>query len=221
MQKKGSEKMKEQNLRLRFLAEGAALIALATVLSIIIIYKAPYGGSLTLFSMVPIIMISVRHGVKNGLFAAFVYSIIQLLLGLSNFSYIPSWQGIAASALFDYIFAFTVLGFAGMFVRTKAFSGKYGIYGAVALGSAITVIARTVIHMFASVFIWRSLWLEWYADDPTNIVNRFSPWMFALIYNISYMLPELVLTLVATPVVASLYDFGMKNKKEEPEKNNE
>ncbi len=213
--------MKEKKFSLRYLAESASLIALATVLSLIVVYKAPYGGSLTLFSMVPIIMISVRYGVTKGLFAAFVYSIIQLLLGLSNFSYIPSWQGIVASALFDYILAFTVLGFAGMFIRMKAFSGKYGKYGAVALGSAITVIARTVIHMFASVFIWRSLWLEWYADDPTNIVNRFSPWMFALIYNISYMLPELVLTLVATPVVASLYDFGMKNKKEEPEKNNE
>jgi hypothetical protein len=35
------------------------------------------------------------------------------------------------------------------------------------------------------------------------------------------MLPELILTLVATPVVASLYDFGMKKKKKEPEKNDE
>ena len=65
----------------RTLVECALMIALGTVLANIKIYSLPNGGSITLFSMLPFIMISFRHGVKWGLFTGFVNSLLQMLLG--------------------------------------------------------------------------------------------------------------------------------------------
>ena len=71
----------------RTLVEGALLIALGTVLSYIPIFELPHGGSVTFVSTLPIILMSLRHGPKWGLFTAFVYSLIQLFLGLKNLTY--------------------------------------------------------------------------------------------------------------------------------------
>ena len=61
----------------RTLVECALMIALGTVLANIKIYSLPNGGSITLFSMLPFIMISFRHGVKWGLFTGFVNSLLR------------------------------------------------------------------------------------------------------------------------------------------------
>ena len=74
----------------RTLVECALMIALGTVLANIKIYELPNGGSITLFSMLPFIMISFRHGVKWGLFTGFVNSLLQMLLGF----YAPPAPGI-------------------------------------------------------------------------------------------------------------------------------
>ena len=65
----------------RILVEGALMIALSTVLSMIQIPLMPHGGSITLFSMVPILVMSYRHGAKWGVMTAFVNSLIQLVQG--------------------------------------------------------------------------------------------------------------------------------------------
>lgn len=62
----------------RTLVECALMIALGTVLANIKIYELPNGGSVTLFSMLPFILISFRHGVKWGLFTGFVNSLLQM-----------------------------------------------------------------------------------------------------------------------------------------------
>lgn len=81
-----ANKMSEKT---QILTESAIMIALATVLSLLKIWEAPYGGSVTVVSMAPIIILSMRRGVKTGLMAGFAHSIIQLLLGLNNVAWIP------------------------------------------------------------------------------------------------------------------------------------
>ena len=75
------------------MCECAIMIALAAVLSFVKILELPYGGSVTAFSIVPIVIISYRHGVKWGLLSGFVFSIIQLIQTASTLSYATSFFG--------------------------------------------------------------------------------------------------------------------------------
>ncbi|MBP3369029.1 MAG: energy-coupled thiamine transporter ThiT [Clostridia bacterium] len=58
-----STETRKSAVSLHVLTECALMIALATVLSLVKIYEAPFGGSVTLLSMAPIIVLSMRHGV--------------------------------------------------------------------------------------------------------------------------------------------------------------
>ena len=46
----------------KILVEGAVMVALATVLSYVRVYRLPWGGSITLLSMLPIVLFSIRRG---------------------------------------------------------------------------------------------------------------------------------------------------------------
>lgn len=94
------------------MCECAIMIALAAVLSFVKILELPYGGSVTAFSIVPIVIISYRHGVKWGLLSGFVFSIIQLIQTASTLSYATSFLAAVTIIFLDYIFAFTVIGLA-------------------------------------------------------------------------------------------------------------
>ena len=73
--------MSSSYTKTRIMVECALMIALGTILANIKIYELPNGGSITLFSMVPFILVSFRHGVKWGLFTGFVNGCLQMLLG--------------------------------------------------------------------------------------------------------------------------------------------
>ena len=76
--------MKEKtNISVNKLTLSAIFVALATVLSLIKVIKMPLGGSVTLFSMLPIVLISCALGVKWGMAVSFVYSLIQLAFGIT------------------------------------------------------------------------------------------------------------------------------------------
>ena len=48
------------------------------------VYKLPWGGSITLLSMVPICLYSIKRGAAAGMAVSFVYSVVQLLLDLGG-----------------------------------------------------------------------------------------------------------------------------------------
>ena len=178
--------MANQNKKtsLYVLAESAIMVALATVLSMVKVYEAPYGGSVTLLSMAPIIILSMRRGVKTGLLAGFVYSLIQLLLGLNNVAWVPTPMGIVLCCLLDYILPFTLL----------------------------VTLLRFACHIVSGAVIWYALDLEWYADDPTHIVHKYGAWMFSVIYNGTFMLPEIVETVIGVPLLTkALSKVNMKH----------
>ena len=81
------------------LVECAIMIALATVLSMVKLAELPYGGSITIASMLPIAIIAYRRGMGWGLGSAFVYAVIQQLLGLNSLSYVTTWQSVTDSNL--------------------------------------------------------------------------------------------------------------------------
>ena len=189
---------------LHVLTECALMIALATVLSLVKLYEAPFGGSVTLLSMVPIIVISMRHGVGVGLATGFVHSLIQLVLGLANVAWVPDLSGKILCILLDYVLPFTLLGLGGIFRDVKfSKNARTNVIVAALFGTVLVTFLRFGCHILSGVVIWQALDLEWYADDPTHIVNRYSKWMFSLVYNAWYMVPEIIETVVGAPIIAA------------------
>jgi thiamine transporter len=118
----------------RALSEIVVVIALSTVLSYIKIYQLPQGGSITAGSMVPLLWLSLRRGVKIGLFASIVYGIVQLLV--EPYVYHP------VQVLLDYPLAFGALGLAGFFT-------SYAL-----IGVAVGIFGRFVSHLLSGVIFF-------------------------------------------------------------------
>ncbi len=174
-----------KNTKLRTLAEGAIMVALATVLSFIKVYKLPWGGSITLLSMLPIVIFSLRHGAVKGLGISFVYSLIQLgqgiiLDGLFAWGLTPVM--LIGCIMLDYILAYTGLGVAGIF-KNKGLTGQL-------IGISIAILIRLLCHFLSGVVIFASMGMLWEGFYTEN------SWIYSIIYNASYMLPELIFTLI-------------------------
>ncbi len=173
------------------LTECSIMIALATVLSIVKLFEMPYGGSITLASMLPIVIVAYRHGPKIGMGAALVSSIIQMLLGMSNFSYFTTWYSIVVLALLDYIVAFAIFGLTGIF---RTVIKKQNL--AMTVGAVLASLVRYLCHVISGATIWAGL------SIPTEAAL-----VYSLSYNATYMLPETIILVVTTVYIASALDF--------------
>ncbi len=170
----------------RRLTETAILIALGTVLSIFKI-DMPMGGGLTICSMLPLVIISYRYGWKWGGLAGFVYSLIQMLLGLDNVRHASNTVMALGIILFDYIIAYTVIGFASLFAGKPTNTRK-----ALIIGIAVSFFLRFLCHFIPGWWIWDALW--------PNSLGMAAP-VYSLAYNGWYMAGELVLTAVVAMAV--------------------
>lgn len=166
--------------RTRTLVECALMIAVGTVLAQIKIFEMPNGGSVTLVSMLPFILVSFRHGTKWGLATGFVNSLLQMLLGFYAPPSRTVW-GFFGMIMLDYVLAFTLLGLAGAFA--KRFQNR--LLG-VAAGTAAVCVIRFLCSYLSTVFVW-------FSTAPEGM----PVWLFGITYNGAYMLPELVLTTAA------------------------
>lgn len=184
--------MKNKNLQI--LIECAIMVGLATALGMFKLFEMPFGGSVTFASMLPIAVISYRHGIKIGLLGGFAASLLQLVLGLKNLSYGKTLFAVAAIVLADYIIAFTVIGLAGMFRNLNKDNNRSLSILTFGSGIAIVSILRFICHWVSGAVVWYELTKEWYAGDNTKIVFQFGPWMYSFVYNIMYMAPELLIT---------------------------
>ncbi len=192
----------KKKLDLHVLTECAIMVALATVLSLIKVYDAPYGGSVTLLSMAPIIVLSVHRGIVPGVAAGFVHSMIQLMLGLANVGWIPDLGGKVLVIFLDYLIPFTLLGLGGMFRKVNfTESKKVNAVIQAVLGTLVVTVIRYLCHIISGVVVWYALDLVWYADDPGHIVNRYGAWAFSAIYNGTFMVPEIIETMVGVPLI--------------------
>ena len=176
----------------RQMTESAVFIAIGTVLSMIKI-DLPFGGGITIVSMLPLILISHRWGWKWGVTTAFVYSAIQLLLGLDNVGYATGLLMVLGVIFLDYIIAYTVIGLSGIFDQ---FFGK--TRKSVAIGIAVTFVLRFLCHLITGAWIWG----EWMPETFMNLTMT-SPWLYSFLYNGWYMLAELVATEIVAMVLYS------------------
>ena len=125
--------MSKGNFDTRVLAEVAIGVALATVLSMIKT-SLPYGGSITLGSMVPILLIAFRRGTKIGVFTGIVYGFVQM--------FIDGWWYQPLGMILDYPLAFGVIGLAGVFKKQPI------------VGVVFALLLRYIAHVISGVMFF-------------------------------------------------------------------
>ena len=163
--------MEKSHRKVRMLTEGAVCIALAEILSFLPLYKMPWGGSVDL-SMLPIILFCVRWGLGPGLVASFAHALLQTLFegGIAI-----GWQSIIG----DFLVAYTVLGFAGLF------KGKF------VPATVVACVLRFLVHYVVGATIWAE-----YMPETFFSMTMTTPWIYSALYNAAYMLPDMVVILV-------------------------
>ena len=177
--------------KIRRIAETAIMLALSTILSELAVVKFPFGGSVTIFSQVPMVVISYRYGIKWGLFSGLGMGIIQMLFGMGNFAYVSGIAAYAILVLADYIIAFGALGLGGLFRNKFGNSVKE-----LTLGAAVVSVIRFLCHFISGVTIWGD-----YSQGAQEV------WEYSLSYNAGYMVPELIITIIGCAVLASLFEL--------------
>lgn len=155
----------------------AMAIALAFVTSYIRVIKLPYGGSVTLFSMLFICLVGYWYGPKAGLLTGFAYSILAFL----QEPYILT----PLQVCLDYFFAFTALGISGFFRNRK---------NGLVLGYVAGALVRGLCHTIGGYLFWMS----YMPDNFPRVLEKVYP----IVYNYSYILAEVVLTVIVLSVPA-------------------
>lgn len=172
------------SLNTQRLLESAIMIGIATVLNEFVTFKAPwaFGGSVTLGSMIPLVLIAWRWGTAQGLFNAMVFSLLQMLIGVQNVTYGQNAFQVIGIALLDYVVAYTVIGLAGIF-RGRFKNNLVELGAGILLACAL----RFICHFFSGWLIWDALW-----PNSEGLTGA----MYSLIYNGGYMLPETLIAMV-------------------------
>lgn len=204
--------------KVKRLTESAMLLAVAIVLELLskmFIPEMPFGGQLTIVCMLPIVLISYRHGMKWGFFAAFTYALIEMVIGAKTVTaaFQPGYFGDATMigkgiimCVLDYLVAYTALGLGGIF-RNKIKNPSISL----TCGSLVALGARYVAHI-ASGYILFSGWAEWFFTQEgfpawgAQLVSSLSPGVLGLVYSVvyngMYMLPEMIFTAIAAFCIA-------------------
>ena len=201
------------------LTESAMLISIAVVLELVgrmVFPPLPFGGQLTLVSMLPIVLISYRHGVRWGLTAGFGYALVQMAMGAGTVTaaFQPGYFGDGAMlgravimCLMDYCLAYTALGLGG------CFRNVFRKNGALVSGTVLALTGRYLAHVLSGYILF-SGWAEWFFTQDgfpgwgAELAQSLSPgllgWMYSAVYNGMYMFPELILTAGAALLVAKI-----------------
>ena len=183
-----------KNSTLRPLCECAVFTALALALSYV---KIPtgvafggFGGSIDLV-MIPLILCAVRWGTIWGLGSGLVFGTLKFFFAGGS---AISWE----SMLLDYSLAYMMVGLAGVLKGRDRMAW---------LAALIGCIGRFAIHFISGVTI--------YAEYVSPILgwNGKSSIIYSILYNGSYMLPEMLITLVVGVAVTSVLDLRSESIK--------
>ena len=211
--------------KVRRLTISAMMLALSTVLAVVCAYipflNLPFGGGFTVASMLPIVVVAYMYGTPWGLFTALCYSVIQILLSLTQGAsgtvmalFLPAsddFMGYGAAVaiiIIDYLLAYTVLGLGGIFrnkIKNKTVALVVGVVFALSL--------RYILHI-VSGYIFYGAWAEWFFSQEGFyaiggfILDHFTgealSFVYSAFYNGLFMIPEIIITAIAAAAVSPL-----------------
>jgi thiamine transporter len=155
----------------------AAALALAFVTSYIRLFALPWGGSVTLCSMLFLVLAANWYGAGTGLLVGLAYGILQFI----QEPYVLSFFQVCC----DYILAFAALGVAGFFSKSK---------NGLLKGYIAAVLARGFFHSLGG-------YLYWMDYMPDNFPKSLAA-IYPIVYNYSYLLVEAIITIIVISIPA-------------------
>lgn len=171
------------------LTESAVMLALGFILSLLKIIDMPFGGSVTAFSMLPVIIIAYRYKTLWGLLVGLTASLLQMIMGIKNLTYATSAGAVAAIVMLDYVVAFTAMGLGGIFrgrIKNQGIS--------IAAGALTACVLRYLCHVISGCTVWAGVSIP----DTDGL-------LYSLAYNAAYMIPETVVTVVGAYFVGKAF----------------
>ena len=191
----------------RILVECALMIAMGTVLSNIKFFTMPNGGSVTLLSMLPFVLVSFRHGAKWGLFTGFVNACLQMMLGFWA-PPTPTFIYFLGEVLLDYVLAFTALGLA-WYVAKPFPAARAGRAAGAGTAALVVCVLRYVCSVLSGYVVWKDYdyAFEWmtnfgWGQTIAGMGENALCWLYSAVYNATYMIPETLVTVGAAVVLA-------------------
>lgn len=173
---KGHSK-KGQTMSTKQMVFCAMAMALSFLTSYIKLFSAPWGGSITLCSMLFICLIGNWYGVRVGILTGLAYGILQFL----QEPFVLSFFQVCC----DYILAFAALGLAGLFAKKS-----HGLIK----GYLVAVLARGAFHALGGYLYW----MDYMPDNfPTALKS-----IYPIAYNYSFLLAEALITLIIISIPA-------------------
>ena len=174
-----TDKDKKNRISVKQLVFSAMCVALAMVTSNIKLWKMPYGGSITFFSMFFITFVGYLYGLRAGITSAIAYGMLQLIID----PYVVS----IPQLIIDYPLAFGALGLSGLFSNSK-----YGM----CKGYVAGITGRLFFAVLSGVIFFGQ-----YAPATMNV------FVYSLAYNGLYIISEGVITAIILYVPAVRYAF--------------
>ena len=196
----------KQEQKTKILVSSAMMVALASILSVFPKFNGmwPNGGSITLCSMLPIIIISYMYGLKWGFMSSTVFAVIQVMTDLRGIAGMDAMTTFLV-LLLDYGMAFIVLGIGGIFKDKLGNTAKE-----LCLGSMLAIGLRFLSH-FISGYLLFSSYAEWFfTQEGFALGNSIYATLqnskmlfvaYSAMYNGSYLLPEIVLTSIVAYII--------------------
>lgn len=165
------------------MVKSAIILAVTFVLNQITLFRMPQGGSITAFGMLSLFLVSYLFGPRQGILAGMAYGLLDLIVSPSVVHPIQLFM--------DYPLGFGAIGIGGI-LRNQ----NFGIIKGYILGA----IGRYIVVVLSGIIFWGM-----YAAEGFNEVT------WSLFYNMTYMLPEAVIT-VAILLIPQVRNFFHRYK---------
>ncbi len=163
------------------LTEISISVALAIICRFIKIWEMPQGGAVS-FTMVPIIFIAIKRGAFSGTLTGAIYGFLSAIFHGTIFH--------PMSIFLDYIFAFSVLGIAGLF-------GKHTC--GIIFGCIFAVMARFIFSYISGITIFAD-----FVPIGQNI------YLYSFLYQSAYLFPQLIIVIVIMLTIHNKFPMMLK-----------
>ncbi|MDO5401935.1 MAG: energy-coupled thiamine transporter ThiT [Eubacteriales bacterium] len=157
----------------------AVSIAIAFALSYVKLFSMPWGGSITLCSMLFVCLVGYFYGQRMGLTAALCYGLLQLLQDGGSYIIHPF------QLCCDYLFSFMALGLSGFFANKK---------NGLVIGYLVGILGRLVFLSLGGYIFWMSYMPESFPASLSAI--------YPIVYNGSFIAVEGVITIIIISIPA-------------------